>query len=349
MRTGIIGLLQSGKTSLFKMLTHAHTAVGFGGHETHLGVAKVPDRRLDRLIELYQPKKHVYASIEYLDVPALSKEHLREATYLANLREVDALAHVVRLFAQDADAMRDVAAVEEELILSDLVQVEKRLERLERDLKKQKTSDLEHEHQVLTLARSKLENTRPLRELELDANDKKRIRGFQFLSEKPMLLVLNAAEDRAANLHELETEYRDQLGDRANTAVVAVCGSIEAELADLPDSEAAEFMASYGLQESGLERLVRATYALLGLISFFTVGENEVHAWTVPRNATALEAAGAIHTDLARHFIRAEVVACEDLLRVGSLAAARDAGVLRLEGKEAHVKDGEIVHIRHSG
>ncbi len=329
------------------MLTQSHSTVGFGGLETHLGVARVPDPRVDQCIEMFQPKKHAYATIEYLDVPAVTKETLRDAAYLAGLREVDALAHVVRLFGDDADARRDIQSLEEELLLSDMAQIEKRMERLERDLKKAKTAELQHEHDVLKKATAVLEAGKPLRELELDANEKKRIRGFMFLSEKPMLFVLNVPESRAGQMAAIETEYQDLLQGRAGTGVMAICASIESDIAELPAEEAAVFMESYGLKDSGLQRLVRATYSLMGLISFFTVGEDEVRAWTVSKNATTVDAAGTIHSDLAKHFIRAEVVSCDDLLRLGGFAACRDAGVLRLEGKEARIKDGDIVHIRH--
>jgi GTP-binding protein YchF len=298
---------------------------------------------------MFHPKKHAYATIEYLDVPAVTKETLRDAAYLAGLREVDALAHVVRLFGEDADPRRDIRSVDEELLLSDMAQIEKRMERLERDLKKIKNAELQQEHDVLKKATACLEANRPLRELELDANEKKRIRGFMFLSEKPMLFVLNVPEARAGQMPAIEKEYQDLLEGRPHTALVTICASIEVDIAELPAEEAAVFMESYGLTESGLERLVRATYGLLGVMSFFTVGEDEVRAWTVSRTATAQEAAGAIHSDLAKHFIRAEVVSCDDLLRLGSMAACRDNGVLRLEGKDAPVHDGDIVHIRHSG
>ncbi len=347
MRTGIIGLAQSGKTSLFKILTHSHVAVGFGAHQTHLGVARVPDRRVDELARFLQPKKTVYATVEYLDVPAISKENLQEAAYLGSLREVEALAHVVRVFGPEADPLRDIRNVDAELVFSDLVQVEKRLERLERERKKVKSPESEREFHVLEEARRQLEAGQPLRELELGPEDKKRVRGFQFLSEKPMLYVLNAPEQEAASLAEMEQRYH--AGGRPHTAVTAICGRLEAELAELPEEEAVAYRESYGLTESGLERLIRATYSLLGLISFITVDGNEVHAWTLERGATALDAAAAVHSDLAKHFIRAEVVDWSDLVRLGNLAAARQAGVLRVEGKESVVKDGEVVHIRHSG
>lgn len=347
MRAGIIGLPQSGKTSLFKILTHAQVSAGFGGHETHLGVSRVPDRRLDELATLFKPKKTTHASIEFMDVPAISKENLREPSYLGNLRNVDALALVVRAFGEDFDPAREIADINLELILSDLAQAEKRIERLERELRKIKNPELEHEFDILKRSKAHLETETALRELELDPNEKKRIRGFMFLSEKPMLYVLNAREEDAPVLDELEKRYA--VGKRPNTEVTAICGQIEAEMAELPDEEAAEFLSGYGLKESGLERLLRATYHLMGFISFFTVGEEECRAWTIRRGQTALDAAAAIHTDLAKHFIRAEVVNWKDLLETGSLAAARERGLLRLEGKEFPVQDGQIVHIRHSG
>ncbi len=347
MRAGIIGLPQAGKTSLFKILTHAQVATGLGGHETHIGVTPVPDRRLGELSRLFHPKKTTYATIEFLDVPAISKENLREPSYLGNLRNVDALLLVVRAFGDELDPQREIADVNVELILSDLGQTEKRLERLERDLRKVKNPELEQEFAVLQKARRHLESQGPLRELELDANEKKRIRGFMFLSEKPMLYVLNAGEQDAPELDRLERRY--PVGGRPNTAVSAACGQIEAEIAELPEAEAAEYLAGYGLKESGRERVIRAAYRLMGLISFFTVSEEECRAWTLRRGQTALEAAATVHSDLAQHFIRAEVVNWSDLLESGSLAAARDRGLLRLEGKDYPVHDGQVVQIRHSG
>lgn len=347
MRAGIIGLPQAGKTSLFKILTHSHLATGFGSHEAHLGVVRVPDRRLDELARLFKPEKTTHAAIEFLDVPAISKENLREASYLANLRNVDALLHVVRAYGADPAPARDIADIDLELILSDLGQAEKRIEKLERDLRKAKDAELEHEFQVLGKARRHLESEKPLRDLELDSAEKKRVRGFMFLSEKPMLYVLNAGDEDAPSLEQLRQRY--QLGGRPHTEVAAVCGQIESEIAELPEGEAAEYMAGYGLKESGLERLMGATYHLMGFISFFTVSEKECRAGTLTRGQTALEAAAAVHTDFAKHFIRAEVVQWDDLLRAGSLAAARDRGLLRLEGKEYQVQDGQVVYIRHSG
>ncbi len=346
MRVAIIGLPQAGKTSVFKILTRSH-AGGFGGHEAHIGVARVPDQRLDELARVIQPKKTTHAALEFLDVPAITKEALREPSYLASLRNVDALAHVVRAFGADAGPQRDVAEVELELILSDLGQAEKRLEKLEHDLRKVKTPELEHEFEILRKARQHLEKEKPLRELELSREEKKRVRGFTFLSEKPMLYVLNAPERDAPDLEKLAERYA--VGGRPQTAVTAVCGQVEAEIAEFSEQEAAEYRTSYGLKDPAQARLILALYQLLGLLSFFTVSDVECRAWTLRRGQTALEAAACVHTDLAEHFIRAEVIHWADLVKTGSLAAARERGLLRLEGKEYHVEDGQVLYIRHTG
>ena len=365
MRTGIIGLPQVGKTSLFRMLTQAPLADHHGARETHVGVAKVPDERLDRLAALYQPKKTTHASVEYVDVAAISPPGpeargaaLPEAL-ITSLRPVDALAQVLRAFDDPAiphlgklSPLSDARAVEFDLILSDLAQVEKRRERLEKDLKKQKSAELEREHELLVRAQQHLERERPLREMEMAGDEKKRLRGFNFLSEKPMLYVLNVGEqaDLGRELEEAPKRHGlTELAQHANAAATAVCAKVEAELAEMSDADAAEFLASYGLKESGLTRLIHSTYALLGLISFFTVGEVECRAWTIERGTKAVDAAGAIHSDLAKHFIRAEVIRWDQLLEAGSEAEARARGTLRLEGKEYVVQDGEMVHIRHSG
>jgi GTP-binding protein YchF len=244
--------------------------------------------------------------------------------------------------------MRDLEDVEVELVLSDLVVVEKRLERLDKDRKKIKDPNLDREFALLEKCKALLEADKPLRQLELDAEDEKRIRGFQFLSQKPMLYVLNIGESDAARLREIEAEWRGKLAGRAHTAVTAVGGKIEAELAELPAEEAGEYLASYGLKESGLVRLISATYALLGLMSFLTAGEDEVRAWTIPMNSTAVKAAGAIHSDFEKKFIRAEVVNWKALVEHNGYPGVRDKGLLRLEGKEYIVKDGDVLVIRHS-
>jgi len=359
MKTGIIGLPQVGKTSLFKMLTKADVSSRTNPREAHIGVATVPDERLDRLAKLCNPRKLIHAQVEYVDVAAIGQEALKETAFLSNLRVVDALAHVLRAFEDpsiphsgEIDPLRDLKSVDLDLIVSDLEQVETRLERMQKDLKKKKTPELEKENEVLLRAKAHLETESPLREMEMTKDEKKIVRGFMFLSEKPMLYVLNIGESpQLGNDLEAAVEKYNlrQAASRPNTGATAICGNVEAELTEMSDEEAAEFLSSYGLKESGLTRLIRTSYALLGLISFFTVGEDECRAWTIEKNTRAVNAAGAIHTDLEHHFIRAETIRWDTLLELGSEAAARAAGKLRLEGKDYIVQDGDILHIRHSG
>jgi ribosome-binding ATPase len=361
MKTGIIGLPQVGKTSLFRMLTKAHLSehAYFNPREAHVGVAKVPDERLDRLAAVYQPKKVTHASVEYVDVGAVGQDALKETAYIGHLRNVDALAHVVRAFDDPAiphvgaiDPLRDIRNVEFDLMVSDLGQIEKRLERLEKDLKKMRSPELEKEFELLTQAKIYLESEHPLREMRMTPEDKKRLRGFMFLSEKPILYVLNIGEssELGSALAKAPAQYAlTEIASRHGASVVAMCGKVEAELAEMSDADAAEFLGSYGLKESGLVRLIRTTYALLGMISFFTVGEDECRAWTIPANTRAVQAAGAIHSDLEKHFIRAETIRWDQLLEAGSEANARAHGTLRLEGKDYIVQDGDVMHIRHSG
>jgi GTP-binding protein YchF len=361
MKTGIIGLPQVGKTSLFKILTKAKLEDrGYSNPRgAHLGVAKVPDERLEKLAALYQPKKTVYATVEYADVAAIGQEVLKETAFLTALRNVDALIHVLRAFEDDAiphvgpiDPLRDLKNVEFDLMVSDLTQIEKRLERLEKDLKKMRTVDLEKEDVLLRRSQEALEAEKPLRELEMSADEKKLIRGFQFLSQKPILYALNLPEGMTlgADLEAAAAKYKlEEVASRPNAGVTAFCGKVEAELAEMEDDEAAEFLSSYGLTESGLRRLIRKSYELLGLVSFFTVGEDECRAWTIPVKSRAQEAAGAIHSDLEKHFIRAETIHWDTLLAAGSEAAAKTQGTLRLEGKDYLVQDGDVMHIRHSG
>jgi len=360
MKTGIIGLPQVGKTSLFRILTKAHlSSAPSNPREAHIGVAKVPDDRLDKLAALYNPKKLTHASVEYVDVGAIVQDSLKESSYVAHLRSVDALAHVVRAFEDDSiphagpiDPLRDIKNVEFDLMVSDLGQIEKRLERVEKDLKKMRSPDLEKEFELLKKAKAQIEAERPLREMEMTPEDKKRFRGFMFLSEKPMLYVLNIGEstDLGKDLEAAVAKYGlTEVGSRPNAGATAICGKVEAELAEMSDADAAEFLSSYGLTESGLARLIRKTYALLGLISFFTAGEDECRAWTIPVNTRAQQGAGAIHSDLEHHFIRAETIRWDALLEAGSEANARAKGTLRLEGKDYIVQDGDVMHIRHSG
>jgi len=356
MKTAIIGLPMTGKTSLFTILTGVHQESRIGSTAVRTGVTKVPDPRLEALAQIFEPPKITHASVEYADMPSISKETLRDPSYVASLRVVDAYAHVLRFFKDETiphekgsvDPLRDLEDVEMELVLSDLVVVEKRLERLEKDRKKIKSADADHEFELLLKCKAKLEENQPLRNMELDAEEEKRIRGFQFLSQKPVLYVMNVDEADAGRLSELEEEFRKTtLAGRTNTGVTAICGKVEAELAELPPEEAAEYLASYGLKESALLRLIGATYRLLGLMSFLTAGETEVRAWTVPIGSTAPKAAGAIHSDFEKKFIRAEVVNWQNLVDLKGYPGVREKGLLRLEGKEYIVKDGDVLVIRH--
>jgi ribosome-binding ATPase len=358
MQTGIIGLGQSGKTSLFRILTRARVDARSAPNQAHVGIARVPDERVAKLAEVFKPKKVTYATIEYVDIGGLQRDREKNATSLVPLREADALADVVRLFENPAvphpnssiDAIRDIESVEIELMLNDLEQASKRLERVEKDLKKKKDTQLEAELQALLRCKEALDSERPLRELEFKPEEEKMLAGFLFLTRKPMLYVLNLGDEEAPEIDRVVEKYRlEKLAQKAQTAVVPFCGKIEAELAELEDAEAREMMSAYGLEESGRDRLIQASYRLLGLISFLTCGEPECRAWTIERGMNAQKAAGTIHSDIEKNFIKAEVVNWEDLLKAGSFAAARERAQVRLEGKEYIVKDGDVILFRHSG
>lgn len=356
LRAGLIGLPSTGKTTLFQLVTSAREAPrgAHGRVDAHVGVARVPDVRLDRLTAIIQPKRKAAATVELADLAAHGAS-ARALVDVAPYRNADALLHVVRLFRDAAvphpkgsiDAARDAQAMEDELILTDLGVAERRLERIERDLNKGANPDLKREQHVLVRCREALERGTPLRALELEAEDSKRLRGFQFLSAKPLLLVLNLDEadlpkaGEAVRLAGLEPFLA-----RAGTRGVAVCAKIELEIAQLEAAEATAFMADLGLHESGLDRVIRASYDLLGYLSFFTVSEEECHAWSIPRGTVAQVAAGEVHTDMARGFIRAEVVRHEHLVARGSLAACREHGEVRLEGKDYVVQDGDVILFR---
>ncbi|HKS83640.1 MAG TPA: redox-regulated ATPase YchF [Candidatus Acidoferrales bacterium] len=358
MQTGIIGLPYVGKTSLFRILTRARIDSHAAPSQAHVGIARVPDERLVKLAEAFKPKKITYATIEYVDIGGLQKDREKNSASLVPLREADALAHVVRLFEDPAvpheggslDAYRDIESVEIELMLNDLEQTGKRIERVEKDLKKKKDPLLEAELQVLLRCKEALESEKPLRELELKPEEQKLLTGFMFLSRKPMLYVLNLSDDEAAQSdHVIEKHKMEKLTSKPRTAIVPFCGKIEAELAELSDAEATEMMSAYGLKESGRDRLIQASYRLLGLISFLTCGEPECRAWTIERGMNAQKAAGAIHSDIEKNFIKADVVNWKELLDAGSFAAARERAKVRLEGKEYIVQDGDVILFRHSG
>jgi GTP-binding protein YchF len=361
LHAALIGLPATGKSTLFQLMTSAKDAPrGHGKTETAIGISKVPDPRLDKLTAMYNPRKRVPATIEFTDIVAPGKTGASALVDVVGYKNADALVHVVRAFRDEAvphpagsvDPARDAQAMEDELILADLGVVERRVERLDKDLKKNKSADLERERDLLIRCKDALENGQPLRALGLAGDDLRRLRGFQLLSAKPLLLVINLDEEDVSAAASVETAA-SKTGlttflSRAATAAVPVCAKIELEIAALDPADGQAFLADLGLRESGLDRVIRASYDLLGYMSFFTVGEDECRAWSIPRGTIAQEAAGEIHSDIARGFIRAEVVSYDALMARGSMNACKEHGEVRLEGKEYIVKDGDIINFRHA-
>jgi ribosome-binding ATPase len=366
MQTAIVGLAGSGKTTVFNTLTRGHAETGgFGGVTLNVGVVKVPDARLDRLAEIFAPKKIVQADVTYADLPAppaSSEGHIGTeelpADHLARLRDSDALLHVVRAFEDPSnphpdgsiDPARDLERLDLEFILADLAMTERRLERLKgsgRHGTPAEREAAEREEVVLRRLHEGLEAGRPIRDLGLDADEEKAIRGFRFLSQKPMLVLLNVGEGELAAAPELVARIGAGY-EHQHVMVDALSARIEMELGELEPDEAGAFMEELGIAESGLDRVIALSYRLLGLISFLTAGPDECRAWPIPDGSTAVDAAAAIHTDLAKGFIRAETVAYEDLITLGSLAEARKAGRLRSEGKTYRVRDGDVIEILFS-
>ena len=354
MKIGLVGLPKSGKTTLFNLLTGASvTTSRFDGGraELHTGIARVPDPRVDRLSALFKPKKTTYASFEVVDLAGIAKGE-RAGLETKEFRNADALLHVVRAFSDPAlgapEPRRDVADLETELMLADLEVIERRLERLQASLRKRPTGAEAREQAILTRLQSALEGETPLRALELDPEETKSIRGFTFLSQKPILHCVNLDEKAVGDgARVVETAGLTTHGARAQTRVAWVSAVIESEVAQLAGEEQQAFLSELGLEAPALHRLLSECYALLGLISFFTVGDDEVRAWPIPRGTRAQEGAGTVHTDIARGFIRAEVSGYDELVAAeGSFAELRSRGQLRLEGKDYVVGDGEICHFR---
>jgi GTP-binding protein YchF len=360
LRTALIGFPSSGKTTLFQLMTSHHEApkAGHGKLEAVIGVARVPDVRVDRLAELYKPKKKTPATVEFADLAGPGRTGAQALLDVAPYRAADALVHVVRSFrdpsvTHHADAISpagDAQAMEDELMLADLAVTEKRLERIERDMKKGRTPELERERALIIRCKEALETSLPLRGVEMTDDERKLLRGFQFLSAKPLLLVVNVDEADVALLGDgakaAEAAGLAPFLARAGTGVVAVCAKIELEIGQLDPADAAAFLADLGLSEPGVNRVIRTTYDLLGYISFLTAGEDECRAWSIPRGTHAQLAASEIHSDIARGFIRAEVVRFEHLVARGSLGACREHGEVRLEGKEYVVQDGDVINFR---
>ena len=366
MQTAIVGLAGSGKTTVFNTLTRGHAETGgYGGITMNVGVVKVPDPRLDVLAGIFRPKKIVHADVTYVDLPAppassegrVGTEEL-PAEHLSRLRDSDALLHVVRAFEDPAhphpdgsvDPRRDLERLDLEFIMADLAMTDRRLDRLAGSGRHGTQSEREaneREEVVLRRLKAALETGLPIRDLDLEVDEEKAIRGFRFLTQKPVLVLLNVGENDLAGGPELVRSIAAAYPHR-HALVEALSARIEMELGELEPDEAAVFMEELGIAESGLDRVIALTYRLLGLVSFLTAGPDEVRAWPILQGSSAVDAAGAIHTDLARGFIRAETVAYEDLVALGSMAEARKAGRLRSEGKAYRVQDGDVIEVLFS-
>ncbi|MEI8132983.1 MAG: redox-regulated ATPase YchF [Leptolinea sp.] len=352
MKLGIIGLPQSGKTTLFNALTRAMQPTGITGKiEVHTAVVDVPDSRVDKLSAMFLPKKTIYAKVTYADIAGLDGSASKSGiagTLLNQLTQMDGFIHVVRCFEAEnvphpsgsVDALRDLQAMDSEFLLNDLIAIERRLEKLAEEKKKGAGRDkaiIDREVELFNRFHDALSQDKLLRDLTLMAEEEKMLAGFGFLSRKPVLVVMNLSEGQK----EPTLSY-----DHLHSQVVALQGKLEMDIAQLPPEEASMFLEEYGITEPSLNRMIRLSYDLLGLQSFFTVGPDEVRAWTVRRGACAPEAAGEIHSDLQKGFIRAEVVSYDDLMTLGGMNEAKAKGRLRLEGKEYIVLDGDILNIR---
>jgi len=350
----LFGYPKTGKTTLFNLLAGAHIAVRSfddGKREPNVRAVPLPDGRLDRIAAAYPEKKRVSASMDLTDLGGISFGEVKASLYLGHLRKADGLVHVVRGFANEdlphargrLNPVADIQSMEEELVLADLVLADSRLERLEKDLKKMKDPEGEKERELLLRLRPPLESGRGLRGLPMTPPEEKLIRSFAFLSLKPLLHFINLDEKDLPQIRRPEALF-PALGPERR--IMAFCGRIESDLAELEEGERAAFMAEYGLAGMSAPIFAGQAAAFLDRISFFTVGKDEVRAWTLRKDASALEAAGAIHSDIAKGFVRAEVVAAEELLRLGTLHQAKEAGAIRLEGKDYVVRDGDVIYFR---
>jgi ribosome-binding ATPase len=360
MQIGIVGLPYSGKSTLFQTITKTLIDPNeIAKSDVHQAVIKVPDERLDRLTELFNPKKKVNATIEVVDVVGLQKGDSGSTqftgNFLAKVKTNDALVQVVRLFSNDAvphpdgsiSMMRDIDSFETEFIISDMALIEKRLENIKKQIMKTNDDKLKREVPLLEKCFELLQNESPLRNYEFTKDELLILKTYQLLSIKPMLVALNFDETQ---INDTE-KYIDELVKKKvghNTKTLCFFGKIEMEMAELSEEDSKVFMADYGIKESALDGLIRASYDLLGLQSFFTVGDDECRAWTIRKGMNAQESAGEIHTDFFKKFIRAEVVSYDDYIELGSFAKAKEAGKWRLEGKDYIVKDGDIISVRHS-
>jgi GTP-binding protein YchF len=357
-RFGLLGFPKVGKTILFNLLTGAHVAVDkydTGKVQPNIGVIRVPDPRLDRLAEMFKPKKTTTAQFDLLDIQGLQRGEAKDSLSLKEMRNVDAIAHVVRAFRDpeivhsegSIDPKRDIDTMETELLLADHDVAERRVARLELNIKKMKNKDDELELPVMKRCLEALEREQPIREVDLQPEEIRRIRGFAFLTAKPLLLIINMDDADATHMGRYVEEMG--LGERAarpGTGICAIMAKVEEEIAGLAPEDASVFLEDLGLKETAKDRVIRAAFGLLGLIQYFTVGEDECRGWPIPDGTRAPRAAGTIHSDFERGFIRAETVTCDDLLTAGSLSAAREKALLRSEGKEYVVRDGDVINFR---
>ncbi|KAB2909780.1 MAG: redox-regulated ATPase YchF [Ignavibacteriales bacterium] len=354
MQIGLIGLQNSGKTTLFKTL-----AEGSSGVESNRAVVKVPDERLNKLTELFNPKKEVHATLEVVDIPGLQVgddgKMKITSDFLNKVKNNDLLLHVVREFENDTvphpenkiDPVADIEFLETEFLLADLTMVENRIEKLNKEILKNRSDNLLRELKIFETFKAHLEDEKPLRTLIIEENDLKLLSGYQFLSMKPMIIGINFSDGSKDEVPAILKKVSDRF-PTFEKETVPFFAQFEMELAQLSEEEAEAFKEDLGITDSALTRILRTSYELLGLQSFFTVGEDECRAWTIKKGYTAQQSAGVIHTDFFNRFIRAEVVHYTDYITHGSFAKCKDAGVWRLEGKEYIVKDGDILNIRHS-
>jgi len=357
---GIIGLAKSGRTTIFNALTKGKADTGSyttASLAPHVGIAKVPEPRLKILNDMLQPKRVVPAEVRYIDVGAsvksLAKDKGIGGELLNQLSNADTLINVIRAFSDDRiphvegslDVERDITAMDLELVFSDLAIIERRVERIGTSLKGAKPPErqvLLREQETLMKLKTDLEKDIAIRELKLTNGEARTIANYQFLTAKPLLMVVNIGEEQLSEVAALEAELTPRYS-REKCRLIAFCGKLEMELAQLDNSAAEEFRADFGIKESGLDRTIKLSYELLGLISFFTIVSNEVKAWSIQNGTSALKAAGKIHSDMERGFIRAEAISYDDLIKCGDLSEARKKGLLRLEGKDYIVKDGDVI------
>ncbi|MFQ6082829.1 MAG: redox-regulated ATPase YchF [Candidatus Aminicenantia bacterium] len=356
MKFTIFGYPKTGKTTLFNILTGAEIEVKKyekEEKEPNIRTCDVPDNRLDKISALFPEKKKVYASIDYTDLAGLSWGKVKSSLYLNYLRTADGLTHVVRGFRDpeilhpqgEINPPRDIQNMEEELILSDLIVIDSRLEKIEHDLKRKKDPEEEKEKELLTKIKFSLNEEKAIRELDFSFEEEKIIRGFTFLTHKPLLHLINLDEK---DIEFLENPEKFYPLPKKGVKCFCFCGTIEKEILELENEEKELFLKEYGLKELSINKFLRVSYELLDLISFFTIGKEEVRAWTIPRGTIAQKAAGTIHTDMEKGFIKAEVIPWDELVNIGSLKEAKDKGMIRLEGKDYLVQDGDVIYFRFS-